>query len=171
MVHVHRHSADPDLIPHLFNGLKGDLNSAVFLDRPGRDQGNRDRHIRHARTKSRLSDHPDSSPDQVAHPMEADSNCVRVSREHRLYAVPCNLGEVGIVYSGGAEMSDVAVAALVGADVQARGLLGRLPDISVEVPLAHIRPPGVVKISSQSGPFRLIWTPSIQAGVAQTDYP
>ena len=61
---------------------------------------------------------------------------MRISRQHRLNAVPGDLGQVGVVDAGGAEVGDVGVAALVGADVQAGGLLGRLPDVAVEVALA-----------------------------------
>jgi len=42
---------------------------------------------------------------------------VRIAGEHRLDAVPSDLGQIGVVDAGGAEVGDVAVAALVGADV------------------------------------------------------
>ena len=42
---------------------------------------------------------------------------MRVSRQHRLDAVAGDLGQVGIIDAGSAEVGDVAVAALVGADV------------------------------------------------------
>jgi hypothetical protein len=42
---------------------------------------------------------------------------MRISRQHRLDTVASDLGQVGVVDAGGAEMGDVGVAALVGADV------------------------------------------------------
>ena len=43
-----------------------------------------------------------------------------------------DLREVRVIDVGSAKMSDVTVAALMRAYVQARGFLGRLPDIAVE---------------------------------------
>lgn len=42
---------------------------------------------------------------------------VLIPRQHRLDPVPRNLGQVGVVDAGGSQMRDVAVTALVGADV------------------------------------------------------
>jgi len=42
---------------------------------------------------------------------------MRIPRQHRLDPVACDLGQVGVVDTGGAEVGDVGVAALVGADV------------------------------------------------------
>lgn len=42
---------------------------------------------------------------------------MRVPREHRLDPMASYLGEIGIIDAGGAKMGDVAVPALVGADV------------------------------------------------------
>jgi len=42
---------------------------------------------------------------------------VRIPRKHRLDAVASDLGQIGVVDAGGAEVRDVGVAALVGTDV------------------------------------------------------
>jgi hypothetical protein len=42
---------------------------------------------------------------------------MRIPRKHRLHAVSHNLSEVGIVDACAAQVGDVVVAALVGADV------------------------------------------------------
>lgn len=42
---------------------------------------------------------------------------MRIPRQHRLDAVACDLGQVGVVNAGSSQVRDVAVAALVGADV------------------------------------------------------
>jgi hypothetical protein len=42
---------------------------------------------------------------------------MRIPSKHRLDAMTSYLGEIGIVDASSAEMGDVAVAALVGADV------------------------------------------------------
>ena len=39
---------------------------------------------------------------------------MRVTRQHRLDPMAGNLGQIGVVYASGAEVRDVAVAALVG---------------------------------------------------------
>lgn len=57
------------------------------------------------------------SANQTTHWLEACSNRMRISREHRLDAVPGNFGQVGVVDAGSAEVRDVRVAALMGADV------------------------------------------------------
>jgi hypothetical protein len=59
-----------------------------------------------------------------------------IARQHRLDAMAHYLGQIGVVDSGGAQMRHVAVPALVGANVEARGILGRLPNIAVEGALA-----------------------------------
>jgi hypothetical protein len=64
---------------------------------------------------------------------------MRIPRQHRLDAVANDLGQVGVVDAGGAEAGDVGVAALAGAYVQARGLLGWFPEVAVEVALSPIR--------------------------------
>jgi len=71
---------------------------------------------------------------------EAATDRVRIPRQHGLDAVAGDLGQVGVVDAGGAEVGDVAVAALVGADVETGGFLGRLPDVAVEVALAPEAP-------------------------------
>lgn len=53
-----------------------------------------------------------------------------ISRKHRLDTVPGDLGQIGVVDVDGAEVGHVAVTALVGADVDAGGFLGRFPDIA-----------------------------------------
>jgi hypothetical protein len=66
---------------------------------------------------------------------------MRVSGQHGLDPMPCNLGQVGIVHASRTEVRHVGVAALVRSDVQPEGFLGRVPDIAVEVPLApHVTP-------------------------------
>jgi hypothetical protein len=47
----------------------------------------------------------------------AFTNCMGVANQHRLDPMARNLCEVAIVEAGGMEMGDVAVAALVGADI------------------------------------------------------
>lgn len=42
---------------------------------------------------------------------------MRVSREHRLDPMPSHLGQIGVINACGVEVGDIAVAALVGADV------------------------------------------------------
>jgi len=42
---------------------------------------------------------------------------MRIPRQHRLDAMASDLGKVGIVDAGSSQVRDVAVAALVGADV------------------------------------------------------
>jgi hypothetical protein len=42
---------------------------------------------------------------------------MRVSSQHRLDPMPCDLGEVGVFDAGGSQVRNVAVAALMGADV------------------------------------------------------
>jgi hypothetical protein len=49
--------------------------------------------------------------------LETFPNRMRVPRKHRLDTMAGNLGQVGVVDAGGAEVGDVGVAALVGADV------------------------------------------------------
>lgn len=44
-----------------------------------------------------------------------------------------DLGEISVVNAGGSEMADIRVTALVGAGVWAGGLLGRFPDVPIEV--------------------------------------
>lgn len=61
---------------------------------------------------------------------------MRVPGEHGLDPVSSDLGQVGVVNASGSKVRDVAVAALVGADVQAGGLLGGLPKVAVEGALA-----------------------------------
>ena len=61
---------------------------------------------------------------------------MRVPSQHRLYAVAYDLGEVSVVDSSSSEMGDAAMTALLGANVQARGLLGWLPKVTVEGALA-----------------------------------
>ena len=63
---------------------------------------------------------------------EAHTYRMGIARKHRLDSVPCDLGQVGVVDASGAQVRDVAVAALVGADVW-------LPDIAVEGALAPER--------------------------------
>ena len=48
---------------------------------------------------------------------KASAERMRVPRQHRLDPVPDDLGQVSVVDAGGSEVGDVAVAALVGADV------------------------------------------------------
>lgn len=67
---------------------------------------------------------------------ETPTQGMRIACQHRLDPMPCDLGKVGVIDAGGAEVGDVRVAALVGADVQAGGLLGRVPEVAVEVALA-----------------------------------
>jgi len=55
------------------------------------------------------------SADCQADAFKALPHRVRIPRQHRLYAMPRDLGQVGVVDAGGAEVGDVA--ALVGADV------------------------------------------------------
>jgi len=59
-----------------------------------------------------------------------------IARQHRLHSMAGYLGQVGIVDAGRPEMRDVAVPALMGADVYARGFLSGLPDIAIEGALA-----------------------------------
>lgn len=56
-------------------------------------------------------------PDCIAYRAEAFTHWMRVPRQHRLHAMPNDLRQVGVVDACGAEVGDVAVAALVGADV------------------------------------------------------
>lgn len=49
--------------------------------------------------------------------IKIDAYRVRVARQHRLYSVPRDLSEIRIVDPGGSQVRDIAVAALVGADV------------------------------------------------------
>lgn len=55
----------------------------------------------------------DSAPDCV----EAIAFRMGVPRQHGRYLMAHNLGQIGIVDARSAQMRDVAVAALVGADV------------------------------------------------------
>ena len=47
----------------------------------------------------------------------AGAGRVRIAGKHRLHPVPRDLRQVGIVDASGAKVGDIAVAALVGADV------------------------------------------------------
>src|ERR1700761_1653626 len=67
---------------------------------------------------------------------------MRVPGEHRLDPMASDVGQVGVVDADCAEMSDVAVAALMWATVQVGGFLGRLPDVPVEIPLPPHSTPG-----------------------------
>jgi len=49
--------------------------------------------------------------------MEAAAEPMRVRRQHRLYSVPGDFGQVGVVDASGAKVGYVGVATLVGADV------------------------------------------------------
>jgi len=50
--------------------------------------------------------------------------------------MPRDLSQISVVDTGGAKMPDVAMAALMGTDVQAGGFLGWLPEVAVEGALA-----------------------------------
>jgi hypothetical protein len=55
--------------------------------------------------------------DCLAYISEASSQRMRIAGQHRLYSVPRNLGQISIIDACSPHMRDVAVAALVGADV------------------------------------------------------
>src|SRR5215212_4240693 len=74
--------------------------------------------------------------DRAADGLEARRDRVVVAREHRRETVAGDLGEVGVVDAGAAQVGDVAVAALVGTDVDPARLACRLPDAAVEARLA-----------------------------------
>lgn len=49
--------------------------------------------------------------------LKAPTDSMCIPRQHRLDAMPGYLGQVGVVNARGTEVGDVAVAALMGADV------------------------------------------------------
>ena len=61
---------------------------------------------------------------------------MHIPRQHRLYAMSRNLGQITVIDAFGPQMRDVAVAALVRANIQAAGLPSRLPNVAIEVALA-----------------------------------
>lgn len=65
----------------------------------------------------RHADQGSLSANRAADSLKTLPHCMRVSRQHRLDTVAGDFGQVGVVDAGGAEVGDVAVAALVGADV------------------------------------------------------
>lgn len=79
---------------------------------------------------------PAAITDDTAHFWKAPAHRVGIARQHRLHSVADDLGQISVVDSRSAEVSDVAVAALVGADVEAGGFLGRLPKVAIEGSLA-----------------------------------
>jgi hypothetical protein len=83
----------------------------------------------------------DASSDDVAHAVKALAHGMRVPRQHRLDAMPRDLGQIGVVDAGSPQVRDLAVAALVGADVQAGGFLGRTSEVAGVRPVDHNQRP------------------------------
>src|SRR3954452_12739175 len=55
--------------------------------------------------------------DRNSHSSKALASCMRVSRQHRLDSLSSTVGEIGVIDAGSAQVRDVAMAALVGADI------------------------------------------------------
>jgi hypothetical protein len=56
-------------------------------------------------------------PNKKRYTSMPSANRMRVSRQHGLHSMPGDLGKIGVVDASGAEVGDVGVAALMGADV------------------------------------------------------
>jgi hypothetical protein len=68
----------------------------------------------------------------MARHIEVGSKRVRIPSQHGLNPMTSDLGEVSIVHAGGAKVRDVAVPALLGADVYLGREARRMPRHSEE---------------------------------------
>jgi hypothetical protein len=78
-----------------------------------------------------------------------------VTRQHGLDPMSPDLCQVGVINARGVKMTDIGVTGLKGADIKAGDFWVGVHTSRQKFRSRQIRPLGVVKISSQSGPFRL----------------